>query len=117
MNIHLHLECVQLLLDLLGQERSQSVASSDLSTTIVFTTRPGIMESDTRAKADVVLGRSVGRGGCTVGVSGVDLRRRSKISFLVLAGEGSVAARPLVLVSRDVGNLRKDVSRFRDRGG
>ena len=48
-----HLECVELLFDLLSKQRSEPVASSHVSATVVFGTRPGIVELYARAEADV----------------------------------------------------------------
>jgi hypothetical protein len=47
-----HLERVELLLDLLCKDGSESVASSNLSTSIVVRSRPSIVELDARAEAD-----------------------------------------------------------------
>ena len=47
-----HLEGVELFLDLLCEHRSQPVARSNLSTSVVIGRRPRIVELDARAKAD-----------------------------------------------------------------
>lgn len=45
-----HFECVELFLDLLSQHRREAIARSNISTTIVFSTRPRVVEDDTRAE-------------------------------------------------------------------
>jgi hypothetical protein len=45
-----HLEVVQLLLDLLGQERGQSVARRDVPPSVILATRPRFMEPNARAE-------------------------------------------------------------------
>jgi hypothetical protein len=47
-----HLEGVELLLDLLCKDGSESVASSNLTPSIVVRSRPSIVELDARAEAD-----------------------------------------------------------------
>jgi len=55
MNLHFHLEGVELLFDLLSQHWSQSIARSNLTSSIVFPTRPGIVELDTRTECSIAL--------------------------------------------------------------
>lgn len=50
-----HLECVQFLLDLLRKHWCQAVAGGNLSPTIIFPTRPCVMELDARAESSVPL--------------------------------------------------------------
>jgi hypothetical protein len=56
-----HLEGIELLLDLLCQQGSQSIAGGDFTTTIILLARPSIMENEARRECRVALGRwSVG---------------------------------------------------------
>ena len=48
-----HFESVKLLLDLLCKHRSEPVAGSDLSSSIILRARPGIVELDARTEGDV----------------------------------------------------------------
>lgn len=51
-----HLESVQLLLDLLCKHWGKAVAGSNLSSTVVFSTRPGIMELNPLAECSISFG-------------------------------------------------------------
>ena len=61
-----HLEGVELLLDLLCQHGSQSVAGGDFTTTIVLLAGPSIMENDARRECRIALGRWSVRGALAV---------------------------------------------------
>lgn len=120
-----HLECVQLFLNLLGQQGRKAVARGNLAAPVVFATGPGIVEGDARAEADVELGAGAGGCGSTVGVD-IKPRGRHEVIFLlvlVLDGLGFVASRSLVFGSRydgDLGELesgRKCVGGLGHRGG
>lgn len=47
-----HFECIEFLLDLLRKEGCETIARSNLPTTIIVGTRPSVMELDPRAKAN-----------------------------------------------------------------
>ena len=48
-----HLECIKLLFDLLSEHRSQAVACCNFTSSIILSTRPGIMKLNPRAEANV----------------------------------------------------------------
>jgi hypothetical protein len=48
-----HLEVVDLFSDLLSEQRRQTVASRNVSTTVILATRPGVVELNARAEHDV----------------------------------------------------------------
>lgn len=48
-----HLKVIDLLPNLLGKQRSETVASRNLSTPIVLTTRPCFMELNARTEDDI----------------------------------------------------------------
>ena len=57
-----HLESVQFLLDLLGQERGELVAGGNLTTTIVLAAGPGVVKLELRAERDGLFGAVTGCG-------------------------------------------------------
>jgi len=59
-DFHFHLECVQLLLNLLGKHRRQAVACCDVATTIILVWCPHIEELDLWIPRDVAH-RAVGQ--------------------------------------------------------
>lgn len=67
-----HLECVQLLFDLLSQHRCQSIACSNVPSPIILQTSPGIMQLYGRTKTDITSGETARRAwhalGATVGI-------------------------------------------------
>lgn len=62
-----HLESVQLLLNLLGKQWSQTIASSNVTLAIVFTACPCLVESDPWAENNLVLWMHLGGDWRTVG--------------------------------------------------
>lgn len=54
-DISYHLEGIKLFFDLLCKHRCEAVASGNLTTSIVLSARPGVVERDARAKANIEL--------------------------------------------------------------
>ncbi len=48
-----HLEGVELLFDLLSKHRRQAVAGCNLTPTVILSTRPGVVELDSRAEGSI----------------------------------------------------------------
>jgi len=110
-----HLECVQLLLDLLGQQGRKAVARGDLAAPVVFATGPGIVEGDARAEANIELRVRAGGCGSTVGVD-IELRRCHEVIILlvrVFNRLGFVGIRSLVFGPGNDGNLWELGSRWK----
>jgi len=104
-----HLECIQLLLDLLGQQGRKTVARGYLAAPVVFATGPGVVEGDARAEADVELRAGAWGCGSTVGID-IQLRGHHEVIILlvpVFNGLGLVSARSLVFGSGYDGDLRQ----------
>lgn len=107
-----HLEVVQLLLNLLSKERSQTVARRDVSTSIIFAAGPGIVELYPRAE-DKTLGHHRVRGNrstlafadkSTVRQVVVNTRNFDRVGTfprpgLVLRGAGGTRVRGLIALS------------------
>lgn len=72
-----HFESVQLLLDLLSKNRRQTIASSDFTPTIVFSTGPGLVELDARAEADVT--RATWSNGSTLRLKSTEFGNRGEV--------------------------------------
>lgn len=70
-----HFKVVDLLPDLLGQQRRQAIACRDLAASIILATGPGLVELDTRAEHNVPSGHRLGGDWCT-------LRLRSRVPTL-----------------------------------
>lgn len=52
-DFHLHFEVVDFLPNLLSQQRRQTVAGGNISTTVILAAWPGVVELNARAKHDV----------------------------------------------------------------
>lgn len=74
-----HLERVELLLDLLCQDRSQAVASCNVATAIVVGSTPSVMELNARRECDAfTTSRSRGHA------AGVRHRRDTRLTEVVI---------------------------------
>lgn len=69
-----HLECVQLLFDLLSQHRCQSIARGNVPSPVILQTSPGIMQLYGRTKTDITGCEAARRAwhalGATIGIFG-----------------------------------------------
>lgn len=65
-----HFKVVNLLPNLLGQQRRQAITSRNLAASIILTTRPGLVELDTRAEHNVSSGHRLWSDGCTLRLRG-----------------------------------------------
>jgi hypothetical protein len=111
-----HLESVELLLDLLGKHWCKAIAGCNLTSSVVFSTRPGIMELNSRAERSISLHSALWSGRYALGVALEPQRRHevilptqchgasSSVSLLFLVrGTGCRRAWRFV----DVGDMRK----------
>ena len=64
-----HLESIELLLDLLGKHWCETIAGSNLSSSVVLSARPGIVELDTRAECGTSLHSALWSRRYALGVS------------------------------------------------
>lgn len=63
-----HFKVIDLLPDLLGEQRSETIAGGDFAATIVFTAGPGLVELDARAEDDISTTDSLWGHGGALGV-------------------------------------------------
>ena len=64
-----HLESIELLLDLLGKHWREAVAGGNLSSSVVFSTGPGIVELDPGAECSISLHSALWSRGYALGIS------------------------------------------------
>lgn len=116
-----HFEVVELLLDLLSKKRSQPVACSNLSASVVLATRPCLVELDPRAEDETFRGHGLRSDGCTLRFSTVQSSLREIVlasnlnpiaasvsrSRLVFGGARSTRVRRVTTFS-DLGCWRRD---------
>lgn len=87
-----HFESVQFLLDLLCQERGEFIARGNLTTTIVFAGRPGVVESELWAERNVPL-PTARADGSAVSIGGAESTgRQGKVLAIDGHGVGATVA-------------------------
>jgi len=101
MDLHLHFERVELLLDLLRQDRSQSVASRNVAATVVVRSAPCVVELYARRE-----GNAFAAGRCCWHAPSVGHGRDTRLTEVIVVGvvtEGSASGRALLWCARHGG--------------